>query len=459
LFKNKDYLGVNVIAAGRPIGFEGWGLVVKIDQKEAYDPIGKIVALEILVGIVATGIGLVAAYFLARSFTRPIRELAQAAARITAGDYGTVVPVKSGDEFGTLSASFNEMTAAIQIRRGQREQAEESLREADRRKDEFLAMLGHELRNPLSAIANAVRLWRVADTDRNTTELARDVIERQTVNLSRLVDDLLDVARITEGKIELREEPVDLVETINRAVETARPFLDDRRHELEISLASDARLYVEADPTRLEQIISNLLANAIKYTRRSGLIRIETRRDGGDAVFSISDNGIGISPRMLPNVFDLFAQGDRSLDRTTGGLGIGLHLCRRLVELHGGTINAASEGIGRGSTFTVRLPAIATPEPTILASAPAHLEENPRRRRILLVDDNQDTVNSLARQVARRLRAQGFPKTPIVAISGYAQASDRARSREAGFSHHFAKPVDFDALADLIVEDPMAEEE
>jgi signal transduction histidine kinase len=243
------------------------------------------------------------------------------------------------------------------------------LREADRRKDEFLAMLGHELRNPLSAIANAVRLWRVAEDDRAATELAREVIERQTNHLSRLVDDLLDVARITEGKIDLRMQPVDVVEAINRAVEAARPFIDDRRHELEISLASDAKLFVEADPTRLEQIITNLLTNAIKYTRRSGRISIETRQEGGDAVISISDNGIGISPRMLPHIFDLFTQGDRSLDRTTGGLGIGLNLCRKLVELHGGTVTAASDGVGRGSTFTVRLPAIAAPAPVVLPPA------------------------------------------------------------------------------------------
>jgi signal transduction histidine kinase/ActR/RegA family two-component response regulator len=497
LTKNPDYRGVPVIAAGRPIGFAGWALVVKMDTKEAYKPIGRVIRLEILAGVIVTAIGLIAAYFLARSFTRPVRHLVQAAERITEGHYETLVPVKSADEFGALSRSFNEMSAAIHSQRTERDQAAEALREADRRKDEFLAMLGHELRNPLSAIANAVRLWNVAGHDPEAIELARGVIDRQTGHLSRLVDDLLDVARITAGKIELRKRPVDVSEAVRRSVQAAQPFIEGRRHELEITLAPDVTLCVDADPTRLEQIITNLLTNAIKYTRKGGTIRLETRQEGDDAVIIVSDNGIGITPRMLPQIFELFTQGDRSLDRTTGGLGIGLSLCRRLVELHGGTITAASEGVGRGATFTVRLPATTMPPISMLPQPSTASEPPHRQRRILLVDDNQDTVRSLARllslrghevatafdgvaalklaqefrpdfllldlglpgldgyEVARRLRAEGFPRTPIVAISGYAQENDRIRSREAGFNHHFAKPVDFEALADLIVEDPI----
>ncbi|MEP6668256.1 MAG: ATP-binding protein [Chthoniobacter sp.] len=497
LMKVPDYRGVPVVAAGQPIGYGGWGLVVKMDAKEAYLPILRVVQLEVLAGIVIMAMGLVAAYVLARRFTRPLRELTQAASRITEGDYETAVPIKSTDEFGTLSANFNEMTTAIRTRRAERDQAEEALRNADRRKDEFLAMLGHELRNPLSAIANAVRLWSVAGDDHGATELARSVIERQTGNLSRLVDDLLDVARITAGKIDLRKHPVDVSEAILRAVEAARPFLDERRHELSLALDSDARIFVNADPTRLEQIITNLLTNAIKYTRKGGELHIDARQEGHEAVIIVSDTGIGITPRMLPHIFELFAQGDRSLDRATGGLGIGLNLCRQLVELHGGTIFASSEGVGRGSTFTVRMPTISVPESTVLPQSPAHRESTGRQRRILLVDDNQDTVVSLARllslrghevatafdgvaalkiaqefqpdfllldiglpgldgyEVARRLRAGGFARTPIVAISGYAQEGDRIRSREAGFNYHFAKPVDFEALADLILEDPI----
>ncbi|HEY3900762.1 MAG TPA: ATP-binding protein [Chthoniobacter sp.] len=499
LFKYRDSRGVPVLAVGRAIGYGGWALVVKVDAREAYQPIVKVLWLEVLAGIVVMVIGLVAAFLLAHSFTRSMRRIAAAAERVIGGDYETIVPVKTADEFGALSGSFNKMTAAIRTRREERDQAEQALREADQRKDEFLAVLGHELRNPLSAIANAVRLWSVAGNDAGAVELARNVIERQTGNLSRLVDDLLDVSRITAGKIDLRKQPVDVGETIRRAVEAARSMIGERRHELEVSLASDIGLFVDADPTRLEQIIANLLTNAIKYTRKGGKIRIETELEDRDAVIRIIDSGIGIAPRMLPQIFDLFTQGDRSLDRTSGGLGIGLNLCRRLVELHGGTITAASEGVGRGSTFTVRLPAITVPNPAMQPSTPSGPAPTGRHRRILLVDDNQDTVHSLARlltlrghqvamafdgvaalkvaqefqpdfllldlglpgidgyELARRLRAGGFERTPIVAISGYAQENDRIRSREAGFNYHFAKPVDFEALAELILEDPIEE--
>jgi signal transduction histidine kinase len=341
-----DYRRIPVLAAGEPVGEEGWGFVVKMDQKEADKPIFLVVMLEAVAGLIMAALGLLAAYILARNFTHPLVQLENAALRVAAGDYHTAVPVRSDDDFGSLSSSFNAMTTAIQMRNDERERAEEAMREADRRKDEFLAMLGHELRNPLSAIANAVRLWNAAPEDRSSTELARDVIERQSTHLSRLVDDLLDVGRITEGKIDLRKQPVDVVQAISHAVEAARPFIDDRRHELEISLADEAKLFVEADPTRFEQIITNLLTNAIKYTRRAGRISIKTRKEGTDVVICIADNGIGMSARMIPHVFDLFAQGDRSLDRTTGGLGIGLHLCQKLVELHGGTVTAASEGVG-----------------------------------------------------------------------------------------------------------------
>ena len=498
LLKTTDYRGVPVVAAGEPIGYGGWGLMVKMDAKEAYLPIVRVVQLEVLAGLVVMAMGLVAAYFLARRFTRPLRELAQAAASITAGDYETTVPVKSADEFGILSANFNEMTEAIRTRRAERDQAEEALRNADRRKDEFLAMLGHELRNPLSAISNAVRLWTVAGDDKNAVELAHSVIQRQTGNLSRLVDDLLDVSRITEGKIDLRRQPVDVSDIVRRAAEATRPFIEERRHELTLSLEEDTKICVDADPTRLEQIITNLLTNAIKYTRKGGEIRIETHQEGREVVIKVIDNGIGIAPRMLPHIFELFTQGDRSLDRATGGLGIGLNLCRHMAELHGGTITAASEGVGRGSTFTVRLPTIAASEPVMLPQTPSQPVPASRQRRILLVDDNQDTVRSLARllslrghevatafdgvaalkiaqefqpdfllldiglpgldgyELARRLRAQGFERTPIVAISGYAQEGDRMRSREAGFNYHFAKPVDFEALAELILEDPIS---
>ena len=496
--RNRDYRGVPVLAAGRPIGYGGWGLVVKMDEREAYAPIANAQRFGMLVGLVVAAAGLAAAYALALSFTRPVRRLAQAASRVTGGDYDAVVPVQSRDEFGTLSATFNEMTAAIHARRRERDKAEEALREGDRRKDEFLAMLGHELRNPLAAIAHAVLLERDAERDPAIVELARSVIVRQTANLTRLVDDLLDVARITRGKITLRRSLVDIGEVVRRVMDAVRPLIAEHGHQLDLVLSGKGKWRIDGDATRLEQVLTNLLINAARYTPDGGRITLVERQEGAEIVITVSDNGVGIAPELLPQIFELFTQSAQPLARTSGGLGIGLHLCKQLTELHGGTISAHSNGVGKGAAFTVRLPAVAAPEPagekTRLVPFPAHH----RRRRILLVDDNEDTVHSLSRllarrghevatafdgmaalrvahefqpdvflldlglpgldgyELARRLRADGFPHARIIAISGYAQESDRARSRAAGFDYHFAKPVDFEALAELVIEEPIA---
>jgi signal transduction histidine kinase/ActR/RegA family two-component response regulator len=491
-FRTPDYRGTPVLAAGRPLNYGGWGLVVKMDEQEAYAPLARVLRYGVILGLLIAAVGLAAAYMLARSFLRPVRRLAQAAARIAGGDYETQVPVRSRDELGALSLSFNEMTAAIRARGAERDRAEQALREADRRKDEFLAMLGHELRNPLSAIANAVRLWREAAPEPEITEMAQLVIERQTANLSRHVDDLLDVVRISEGKIELRRQPVEAAELIARAVEVVRGLLDEKGHTLDLHLAEGSRGCIDADPTRIEQVLTNLLINAAKYTPDGGHITVAEKRSGDDVVITVTDNGMGIAPDVLPEIFELFTQGDRSLERTTGGLGIGLNLCRQLVELHGGSISAHSAGRGCGAEFTVRLPAVAAvPQPR---SNPVEQQTVPKAggRRILLVDDNKDTLRLLSRllirrgyevstvddglaalrvaqefqpeillldiglpgldgySLARRLRADGFADTPMIAISGYAQENDRALAREAGFNHHFAKPVDVDALAALL---------
>ncbi len=496
--KNRDYRGVPVLAVGRPVGYAGWVLVVKMDEREVYAPIARAQQLGLVFGLAAAVVGLAAAYALALSFTRPVRRLAQAAARVTGGEYETIVPVKSTDEFGTLSATFNEMTAAIHARRRERDGAEDALRETDRRKDEFLAMLSHELRNPLAAIAHAVSLEQEAAHDDAAVKLARTVIARQTANLTRLVDDLLDVSRITQGKIELRRGPVEIGQIVRRAMDAVRPLIAERRHQVDLVLSGMGKWQVDGDATRLEQIIANLLTNAARYTPDGGRITIVERHEGRDAVITVSDNGIGIAPEMLAKIFELFTQADHSLDRTSGGLGIGLSLCRQLVELHGGTISAHSNGVGKGAAFTVRLPTIAALQTTPSLSPPPAMKANHPHRRILLVDDNQDTVHSLSRllarrghevatafdglaalrlahefkpdvllldlglpgldgyELARRLRAEGFTHTPIIAISGYAQEGDRARSRAAGFNYHFAKPVDFEALAELVIEEPLS---
>jgi signal transduction histidine kinase len=368
------------------------------------------------------------------------------------------------------------------------------LQEADRRKDEFLAMLAHELRNPLAPLRNALHIVRQRGPDRRAaTRHAWDLMDRQVGHLVRLVDDLLDVARITRGKVELRREAVDLAEAATRAVESARPLIDARRHRLTYE-GPPVPVRVEADPVRLTQVIGNLLNNAAKYTDEGGQITLMVEREGREAVVRVRDTGVGITPEMLPKVFDLFTQVDRTLDRAQGGLGIGLTLVRSLVEMHGGCVQAFSAGVGAGSEFVVRLPVLAGAEGNETGTAPgAAAPVTPRR--ILVVDDNVDSAESLALllqmaghqsrtahngpgaiaatdafrpevvlldiglpgmdgyEVAQRLReAAGGEKLLLIAQTGYGQEEDRRRSRKAGFDAHLVKPVDPGALQTLLVE-------
>jgi PAS domain S-box-containing protein len=363
-------------------------------------------------------------------------------------------------------------------------------KESERRKDEFLAMLAHELRNPLSAISGAAQLLGNLETEAEL-EWAKDVVLRQVRHLARLIDDLLDVSRISRGKIGLRKEPIDLSPVVAGAVEAVRPLLEERKHELNVSLTNGG-LRLEADPLRLEQILVNLLTNAAKYTDAGGKIALTARQEGTDVVIRVRDTGMGITPELLPRVFDLFAQGDRTMARSEGGLGIGLTLVQKLAEMHGGSVAAASEGPGRGSEFTVRLPALVGPA----GRKPEPRETLPRvaRRgsRVLVVDDNLDSARGLSRllkllghdiavahdgeaalelarahrpeivlldiglpgmdgyEVARRLRTEECCHDAlIIAVTGYGQPEDLRRSREAGFDHHLVKPVDYDTLITL----------
>ena len=364
-------------------------------------------------------------------------------------------------------------------------QARTALQLADRQKDEFLAMLAHELRNPLAPLRNASELLAITAREEPRAQFAVDVIKRQVTQLTRLVDDLLDVSRITQGRIELTREPLELGAIIAQAVETVEPLMREKQHQVSI-VSSYQSLHVNGDNARLVQCVSNILTNAAKYTDGNGEIRVRSYADGAAAVVEISDNGMGIPAELLPRIFDLFVQGDRALDRSQGGLGIGLSVVRRLVEMHGGQVIVRSAGIGQGSSFAIRLPLIDRPgvrqgEPQRIATA---------HKRILIVDDNEDAADTLAMllqldghetqavytskealeqaqsfnpdvmlldiglpqmngyDVARKLRSLPARKRiRLIALTGYGQAVDRARAQKAGFDDHLMKPVESAALA------------
>ncbi|MFO0958942.1 MAG: PAS domain S-box protein [Isosphaeraceae bacterium] len=365
------------------------------------------------------------------------------------------------------------------------------LAEVDRRKDEFLAMLAHELRNPLAALGGAYELLKV-HAGHEQAAWGMEVIGRQLSHLSRLVDDLLDVSRITLGKIHLRKEVVDVARVMRSSIAAVKPLMDARKHYLRVS-ARPGELWLEVDPTRLEQVFSNLLSNAAKYTGEGGVIDFSAERDGGEIVVRFRDTGIGIASEELPHVFELFAQGDHTLARSQGGLGIGLTLVRTLTEMHGGTVTAASEGRGKGSEFTVRL--TAAERPGADAGPLSTAGHGSAHGRVLIVDDNVDLARGLAQfmkhlgyeveavhdgpsaldaagefrpglvlldiglpgidgyEVARQLRSQEHGREArIIALTGYGQDEDVKRSREAGFDMHLVKPVTFQQLARVLAD-------
>ncbi|HEV7672543.1 MAG TPA: ATP-binding protein [Thermoanaerobaculia bacterium] len=388
----------------------------------------------------------------------------------------------------------SDVTAQV-LAREQVEGLREAAESANRAKDEFLAMLGHELRNPLSPIVTALQLMKLQGPE--GSEQARTIIERQVNHLIRLVDDLLDVSRIARGKVDLKRETVEIAEIVAKAIEMVSPLLEQQTQHLMAEVPRQG-LAVDGDPIRLAQVVSNLLTNAAKYTPEAGNINVRARRDGGEVVLSVSDSGIGISSEMLPQVFDLFVQGRRGIDRSEGGLGLGLTIVRNLVERHGGSVSASSEGPGRGSEFLVRLPlaagtqavtdssaavAVATPEATPKANA----------QRILVVDDNEDGVATIVHilkllgydvraakdaptaleiaadflpktalldiglpvmdgyELASRLRnLSGLADVRLIAITGYGQESDFQKTRDAGFHHHLVKPIRIEALEEAL---------
>lgn len=371
--------------------------------------------------------------------------------------------------------------------------AEEALRDADRRKDEFLATLAHELRNPLAPIRNSLQILKMPRIDAETIERSREMMERQVHHLVRLVDDLLDVSRVMRGKIELRKERLELATAIARAVETVQPLIDAQGHQLTIQLPKES-LLIEADPVRMTQVVGNLLTNAVKYSEPGGQIWLNAERNSGTVVLSVRDTGIGIAPDMLHRIFDLFVQVDHASTKAQGGLGIGLTLVKNLVEMHNGTVEARSEGLGKGSDFVLHLP-IKTHEQHFDVENRQLERKEPSQSgfRLLVVDDNQDAANSLSMllklqghdvrvafsgvaaleiaktfipdavfldigmpgmdgfEVARLLKMQPrMEKTMMTALTGWGQKEDRRRTAEAGFNHHLVKPPDLNALNEIL---------
>ena len=481
-----------------PIIFVTGVHVTDLDRLKGYkvgavDYVSIPVVPEILRSKVAV---LVELYCKRREMRELNRNLAQANERLA--EANTTLQAEKTRELQRANTELERANRSLQSEVAERARAEQALKEADRHKDEFLAMLAHELRNPLAPILNAVQLMRMKPMPDPQLSQSRDVIERQVSHLTRLVDDLLDVARITRGRINLSPEPIELAALIARAVETVQPLVQERGHEFTTEIPAGT-LRVNADPLRLTQALGNVLGNAAKYTERGGRITLTVCPQGADVEIRVRDTGIGIPAEVLPRIFDLFTQLDRRSDHPHSGLGIGLALVRRLLQMHDGTITAHSEGTGLGSEFVLRLPLLL--ETTQSANGKQSTirtdDAPPVRRRILVADDNADALETLATvlelsghevfsapngslalesaerhlpevalldigmplldgyEVARRIRAQAWGKRiTLVALTGWGQDSDRRRSQEAGFDSHLVKPLDLEKLTQLLARLP-----
>jgi signal transduction histidine kinase/BarA-like signal transduction histidine kinase len=434
-------------------------------------------------------------YFDDAGYAKPFADINAAHTWVTPAESYSVA---EADERNRVIAMLQQKATALEAESKQRAVLEASLRskidelaEVDRRKDEFLAMLGHELRNPLAPVTTALQIMRIHETEPGRVARSREIVERQIDHMTRLIDDLLDVSRITRGKIDLREQPLLLSAVIENAVEGARPLIDERGHRVSLDLPSEPVRFL-ADPARLAQVFANLLNNAAKYTDVGGRIWLHARVDGNDLVVCVKDDGPGLTPELRRDVFDLFMQGPQARARARGGLGIGLTLVRRLVELHGGTVEALSDGPGKGTEFVVRLPLRLPPIPDGAVSASPEAAAAPKRR-ILVVDDNVDAAEALGEllrdyghevatahdgpkalvharlhrpdvvlldismpdmdgyDVAKRMRGElGLCDALLVALSGYGEDRHRRLARDAGFDQHVTKPVDAAKLMELL---------
>ena len=422
---------------------------------------------------------------------RPRADLAELAATVL--PYGNVTilerPTRIAALVSAVQSALRARSRQYQIREhlAQRTAAEKELRENDRRKDEFLAILAHELRNPLAPISNALHILKLTRDHNTRIAAVGEMMERQVANLKRLVDELLEVSRVTRGEVDLRCEPLELSTVVRSATEACRPLLDARKHRLELKVPANP-IHLHADPVRLGQVISNILNNAAKYTDAGGHIQLSARSVGEQVEIKVVDNGLGIPPEAQHRIFDLFMQVEHNRDRAQGGLGIGLTLAKRLVELHGGSIEVYSRGRGQGSSFTVRLPMLRDAQ----GIAPAHTapkEEDLTNVSVLVADDNRDAAESLQMllaqfgasvrvtyggasalaalsssrvdaaiidigmpdldglEVARRIRVQShLAGMVLIALTGWGQSKDLEATRKAGFDHHLTKPADLSLL-------------
>lgn len=439
----------------------------------------------------AAMLGLWIAWWLASRISQPIAALARAAPALGRGEASALPPAGSVNEVSELARALGESAIAIRDREERQRQAEHALRAADRAKDEFLAMLGHELRNPLASVSNAAQLLKMARDQPQVLENVSAILGRQVEHMTRLVDDLLEVGRVTGGKVRLQREPLDLAVTVVRWLDAWRSDGRFLHHDVSTELQS---VWVSADRARIEQVFSNLLDNAIKYTPAGGQIRISLRAEGANAILEISDTGLGMPPELIGRVFDLFVQGERTLAREPGGLGIGLTMVKRLVELHGGTVQAKSAGPNHGATFTIELPAIE--RPAALAEVRS-VTTTAMPRRILIIEDDDDARESLAEllrldehqvsvagngadgvalacssapdfvlvdiglpdidgyEVARRVRNNpATSRLRLIAVTGYGTQEDRRAALAAGFDEHLAKPIALESLKTLLSELP-----
>ncbi|HKQ12564.1 MAG TPA: ATP-binding protein [Steroidobacteraceae bacterium] len=486
--------GVSVYTVYHRSSETGWSAAIGIPKATVDAPVIR--SYTVLGGSILASVmlGLGAAFFTGRTVTGPMRKLERAAASVARGE-APMLPETDLPEIRqamlALLAAHIEREKLLHSERRARlleQNARLAAELANKTKDEFLAMLGHELRNPLAAIATAAQVLDQSEQGqrKDVEQHAKAIIRRQVRHLGKLTDDLLDAARVMMGKIVLDRRPVDLAQVVSNTVDTLRNTGQLQRHECRTELES---VWVNVDPTRIDQVLANLLTNAVKYTPPPGRIEVFVRREAGEAVFSVRDSGLGLEPELLPRIFDLFVQGERGLDRSQGGLGIGLTLVRRIAELHGGHVEARSEGAGKGSEFIVHLPAIEAPAEI---AAPARSARNSTRRRIAVVEDNDDVraslrvllemdghdvveakdglqgVDTILREnadialvdiglpsldgyaVARAVRSRAQRPVLLVAITGYGSQGDAERGAQAGFDAYMVKPVDATVLTELI---------